>query len=41
VGRVRDWPYSSFHAYVRRGLLPPDWAGGVSETMMTFGERKA
>ena len=22
----RDWPYSSFHRYVRNGLLPPDWA---------------
>jgi hypothetical protein len=21
VARVRDWPYSSFHRYVRRGLL--------------------
>src|SRR5262247_2435508 len=26
VGRVRDWPYSSFHRYVRSGLLPEDWA---------------
>jgi putative transposase len=38
---VCDWPYSSFHAYVRRGLLPADWAGGVSEPMMNVGERKA
>src|SRR5215475_9645359 len=22
VARVRDWPHSSFHSYVRRGLLP-------------------
>ncbi|MDG9928609.1 transposase [Pseudomonas sp. GD04015] len=27
VERVRDWPLSSFHRYVRRGLLPIDWAG--------------
>ena len=20
-----DWPYSSLHAYIRRGVLPPDW----------------
>ena len=26
VARVRDWPYSSFHRYVRSGLLPEDWA---------------
>jgi len=26
VTRVRDWPHSSFHAYVRRGLLTDDWA---------------
>ncbi len=22
----RDWPYSSFHAYVRRGVYPSNWA---------------
>ena len=27
VGRVRDWPHSSFHAYVRAGALPADWGG--------------
>ena len=26
VTRVQDWPYSSFHAYVKRGLYPEDWA---------------
>ena len=26
VGRVRDWPYSSFHRYVKKGLYPLDWA---------------
>jgi len=25
VTQVADWPYSSFHRYVRAGLLPPDW----------------
>jgi putative transposase len=35
----RDWPYSSFHAYVRRGLIPEDWAGDVKEGNMNFGER--
>ncbi len=26
VTRIRDWPYSSFHAYVRHNALPEDWA---------------
>nr|ART36103.1 B154 [uncultured bacterium]ART41075.1 L564 [uncultured bacterium] len=24
--RVVDWPYSSFHHYVERGVYPLDWA---------------
>ena len=38
VSRVRDWPYSSFHVYVRRGVLPADWAGDVDESPTDFGE---
>jgi putative transposase len=30
VVRVRDWPYSSFHREVRRGVYPIDWAGDQS-----------
>ena len=26
VERVADWPHSSFHRYVRAGILPRDWA---------------
>ena len=29
VKQVRDWPWSSFHQYVRRGWLAEDW-GGIS-----------
>jgi putative transposase len=29
VSRVRDWPHSSFHRYVERGILPPDWGGDI------------
>jgi putative transposase len=29
VRQVADWPHSSFHRYVRQGMLPPDWAGGT------------
>jgi putative transposase len=39
VSRVSDWPYSSFHRYVRRGLLPSDWGGDVSDLGANFGER--
>ncbi|MGH8509227.1 MAG: REP-associated tyrosine transposase [Gammaproteobacteria bacterium] len=36
--RVSEWPYSTFHRYVTRGIYPPDWAGdGCSE--MQAGER--
>jgi putative transposase len=38
VTRVCDWPYSSFHRYVRNGLLPLDWGGNVAEIKGRFGE---
>ncbi|HKK14855.1 MAG TPA: transposase [Gammaproteobacteria bacterium] len=39
VTRVDDWPYSSFHRYVRLGILPADWAGGsVDRPDGGFGE---
>lgn len=34
---VADWPYSSFHHYVRRGVLGHDWAGTAAEEE-GFGE---
>jgi putative transposase len=27
VKRVRDWPHSTFHRYVRQGIYTEDWAG--------------
>jgi putative transposase len=27
---VQDWPFSTFHRYVRAGLYPADWAGSPS-----------
>jgi putative transposase len=39
VSQVRDWPFSSFHLYVRRGVFPEDWAGIAAPTRMNFGER--
>jgi putative transposase len=38
VSRVRDWPHSSFHRFVSRGLLPLDWGGDMSEISGEFGE---
>jgi len=29
VSRVVDWPYSTFHRLVERGVYPVDWAGSV------------
>lgn len=38
VNRVCDWPHSSFHLYVRRGILPEDWAGEADSGVLRFGE---
>jgi putative transposase len=40
VAAVEQWPYSSFHRYVKDGLLPWDWAGSAGEAVGRFGERK-
>ena len=32
------WPHSSFHRYVRDGLLLPDWAGNEAASGGDFGE---
>ncbi len=36
VDHVRDWPYSTFHRYVQRGLLPANWATPQADG--NFGE---
>jgi len=33
VTRACDWPHSSLHRYVKRGLLPQDWAGDLRENI--------
>ncbi len=30
VKRVRDWPYSTFHRYVRKGVYSENWGGGMA-----------
>jgi putative transposase len=38
VSQVSDWPFSSFHRYVREGALSADWGGDVRELSGEFGE---
>ena len=38
AARVRDWPYSSFHRFVRQGLYLANWAGGDAPDVVG-GER--
>jgi putative transposase len=38
VTKVRDWPHSSFHRWVREGKLSDNWAGTADEHLV-FGER--
>jgi putative transposase len=38
VQRVVDWPYSTFHRYVARGVYPSNWTG-EPESLFEAGER--
>jgi putative transposase len=38
VSRAREWPYSSFHSYVERDILPADWGGDMRRLKGSFGE---
>jgi len=38
VTRVADWPHSSYHRYVERGLLAADWGGAEHDIQGSFGE---
>jgi putative transposase len=33
VQRAADWQFSSFHRYVKLGILPADWAGVVNDQL--------
>ena len=39
VGHISDWPHSSFHTCVAKGLYPPAWAGR-SDDPGAYGERR-
>jgi putative transposase len=39
VSRVAEWPYSTFHRFVRAGFYPPDWGGHPAlESATGFGK---
>ncbi len=38
VTRAVDWPYSTFHRFVGRGILPNDWAVDPGEVTGDAGE---
>jgi putative transposase len=38
VTHVADWPHSSFHRYVERGVLVADWGGDIKDIPGSFGE---
>jgi putative transposase len=38
VTRAVDWPYSTFHRYVKRGILATDWAADPGEVIGDAGE---
>jgi putative transposase len=33
-----DWPFSTFHGYVRDGTYPKDWASADEGAMSNYGE---
>jgi putative transposase len=36
--QVCDWPYSSFHRHVQRGVYPINWGGGEVDVDLVAGE---
>jgi putative transposase len=39
VKQAKDWPYSTFHRYVRNGLYANDWVGAVDEAVVSLQAR--
>jgi len=38
VKRVADWPYSTFHQLVQRGVYPFDWAGSTIANELAYDD---
>ncbi len=39
VHRAVDWPHSTLHGYIERGMLTPDWAVSTDDEVIAHGER--
>jgi putative transposase len=39
VKRSSDWPHSTLHEYIKRGMVTRDWGGSLTEGEKTYGER--
>jgi REP-associated tyrosine transposase len=39
VRQAVDWPHSTLHGYIERGLLPQDWGGTTGGAVGAYGER--
>ncbi|HET7396665.1 MAG TPA: transposase [Gammaproteobacteria bacterium] len=39
VAHPVDWPHSTLHAYIERGLVSYDWGGCVDDVGYSYGER--
>ena len=35
---VKDWPHSSFHGYVKRGMYPENWGNEINLSNVSAGE---
>ena len=38
VTHPEDWPHSTSHSYIARGLVTPDWGGGMNDETSEYGE---
>jgi len=39
VKRPVDWPHSTLHGYIERGMLPADWGEQMGDEVGGYGER--
>jgi putative transposase len=39
VDRAADWPHSTLHGYIERGIVPTDWGGSIDDDKAGYGER--
>lgn len=39
VTRTVDWPHSTLHTYIARGMATPDWGGRMNDEASVYGER--